>query len=415
MFDATKKAILWDLDETLYSRRDAARRVFPGMFRACLYEGRSDEFLEEAADYMMTQVKRNSMTHEDGFRALLQRYPSDKPFDYADCVAYYYAHMRSYVAPSADAVAIIKKLKAQGVKMAIVTNVVPELLEHQKKKVQTLGIAELFDAIVYSAELGVHKPDRRIFDHAAKLLGVSNAECLFVGDDAQSDVVGALNAGMEVVWLDRWQDDDRFDDNPMVHRVSQLEEYFWDETKFLPLFAALDKLTKDRRSIVAIDGGSASGKTTLSQTLAQRYHCTVFHMDDFFLRPEQRTPQRYAEIGGNVDRERFMEEVLQPLSRGEAVRYRRFDCAAMALGKENGVEPDDLIIVEGAYSMHPELAEYYDFSAFLQIDPQLQRQRILRRNGERAQQFFDRWIPMENTYFEKTDIISRCDISICIE
>lgn len=220
------KAVLWDLDETLYSRREAARRMFPGLFRACLYEGRSDAFIEEAADYMMTQVKRNSMIHEDGFRALLQRYPADKPYVYADCFAYYYAHMRDYVAPDAQTVEILKKLRAQGLKMAIVTNVVPELLEHQKKKVQKLGIADLFDAIVYSAEFGIHKPDRRIFDHAAQLLGVSNEECLFVGDDPDSDVAGALNAGMEVVWLNHWNTDSPLCREPRVHRVSRVEEYF---------------------------------------------------------------------------------------------------------------------------------------------------------------------------------------------
>ena len=225
-FDFSKKAVLWDLDETLYSRRDAARRMFPGMFRACLYEGRSDDFINEAVAYMMTRVKRNSMTHEDAFRELLERYPSDKPYVRSDCIDYYYAHMRNYVAPTAETAAIVRKLRERGLKTAIVTNVIPELLEHQKKKVQALGIADLFDVIVYSAELGIHKPDRRIFDHAAQLLGVSNGECLFVGDDPDSDVVGARAAGMEAVWLDRWQDDDRFDDDPQVHRVSDVTEYF---------------------------------------------------------------------------------------------------------------------------------------------------------------------------------------------
>lgn len=225
-FDFTKKAVLWDLDETLYSRRDAARRLFPGMFRACLYMDRSDEFIEEAADYMMTQVKRNSMTHVDAFRALLARYPADKPYVHAECVDYYYANMRNYVAPAPETIAIIKKLKAMGLKQAIVTNVVPELLEHQKKKVHILGIEDLFDVIVYSAELGIHKPDRGVFDHAAARLGVSNADCLFVGDDPDSDVIGGLNAGMDVVWLDHWQDDDRFDNDPRVHRVKSAGEYF---------------------------------------------------------------------------------------------------------------------------------------------------------------------------------------------
>ncbi len=222
----TQKAVLWDLDDTLYSRRDAARRMFPGMFRTCLYSGRSDAFINEAVDYMMTQVKRNSMTHEDAFRALLERYPSDKPYVHTNCVDYYYSHIRSFAQPFPETVESLKRLKARGVKLAIVTNITPELLEHQRKKVAALGIADLFDAIVYSAELGVHKPDKRIFDHAAALLGAANEECLFVGDDPDSDVVGALNAGMEVVWLDRWQDDDRFVGDPRVHRVSSAEEFF---------------------------------------------------------------------------------------------------------------------------------------------------------------------------------------------
>lgn len=180
-----------------------------------------------------------------------------------------------------------------------------------------------------------------------------------------------------------------------------------------PLYAALDKLPKSRRSIVAIDGGSASGKTTLSQTLQGLYPCTVFHMDDFFLQPQQRTPQRYAQIGGNIDWERFSAEVLAPLRRGEPVNYRRFDCRTMTLGAAQQIVPENLIIVEGAYSMHPELAEYYDLSVFLQITPALQRQRILCRNGpEQAQPFFDKWIPLENAYFQETNITKRCDITL---
>ena len=54
-------------------------------------------------------------------------------------------------------------------------------------------------------------------------------------------------------------------------------------------------------------------------------------MDDFFLRPEQRTPERYAEPGGNVDRERFLAEVLIPLRAGETVQYRRFDCSTFTV------------------------------------------------------------------------------------
>lgn len=224
-FDFSKKAVLWDLDDTLHSRAEAARKMFPGMFRECLYEGRSDAFIDEAADFMMTQRWRHSVTHEGAFRALLARYPSGKPYVQQECRDYYYAHIRDYVAPFPETVEIIKGLRARGIRQAIVTNITPELLEHQKKKVAALGIGPLFDAIIYSAEVGAHKPDRRIFDHAAAVLGVSNADCLFVGDDPDADIAGALNAGMEALWLSR-NDDDRFCGNPRVHRVRSAAEYF---------------------------------------------------------------------------------------------------------------------------------------------------------------------------------------------
>ena len=78
--------------------------------------------------------------------------------------------------------------------------------------------------------------------------------------------------------------------------------------------------------IIAIDGKCTSGKTTLAARLAELYDCNVFHMDDFFLRPAQRTPARFAEGGGNVDYERFHEEVLLPLLSGRGFSYRPFDC-----------------------------------------------------------------------------------------
>lgn len=180
---------------------------------------------------------------------------------------------------------------------------------------------------------------------------------------------------------------------------------------FSQLFDEIDKRLKVGRLIIAIDGGSGSGKTTLAGEIAKKYNCTVFHMDDFFLRAEQRTPERFAEIGGNVDRERFEGEVLSPLVNGETVVYRPFDCSKMALGEEIRTEPTPLTVIEGAYSMHPALSGYYDLSVFLDISPELQRERILKRNREeKAALFFERWIPLENKYFTKTRIKSRCDM-----
>lgn len=187
--------------------------------------------------------------------------------------------------------------------------------------------------------------------------------------------------------------------------------------KILPLLSKIDTvLQKKGQAVIAIEGGSASGKTTLAATLEDLYGCTVFHMDDFFLRPEQRTAARLAEIGGNVDRERFLEEVLHPLSRGENINYQRFDCATQSLLSPTTVAPGTLTVIEGAYSMHSDLAPYYDLSVFLDVTLACQRERILKRNTPAfAKRFFEEWIPLEHAYFTATNIKARCDLSVTVE
>ena len=171
-------------------------------------------------------------------------------------------------------------------------------------------------------------------------------------------------------------------------------------------------LANGQRVILAIDGPCASGKTTLAASLAEHYDCNVFHMDDFFLRPEQRTPQRFAEPGGNVDYERFREEVLTPLAKGEAFSYRPFDCKTFTLSDSVAVIPKQLTVIEGSYSHHPYFGDPYDLKVFLTADPETQRQRILKRPPFLHQRFFRDWIPMENLYFQTFRIREQAELVI---
>ncbi len=181
------------------------------------------------------------------------------------------------------------------------------------------------------------------------------------------------------------------------------------------IISEIDKLLCKDSVIVTIEGGSASGKTTLSSMLQEVYDCNVFHMDDFFLQAYQRTPERLAQVGGNVDRERFYSEVLQSLKSGETVSYRRFDCQTQTLGEPIIAPHKKLTVVEGAYSMHPAFSRYYDLAVFLDIDPAYQRKRILIRNSPNlATRFFNEWIPMENKYFSETKIKEKSDLILYI-
>lgn len=181
---------------------------------------------------------------------------------------------------------------------------------------------------------------------------------------------------------------------------------------FSDIFRRIDSLlAKGKEITVAIDGNSGSGKSTLAHDLSKIYDCNVFHMDDFFLRPEQRTIKRMQEIGGNVDYERFKQEVLDNLKKNQEFQYQIYDCSQGRLTDYIKVSPKRLNIVEGVYSMHPTLRDYYDLKVFLSIDTETQSKRILKRSGKYMhERFLNEWIPLENEYFSKMKIPQICDM-----
>lgn len=165
---------------------------------------------------------------------------------------------------------------------------------------------------------------------------------------------------------------------------------------------------RGKRMVVAIDGRCASGKSTLAAELHRRYSFAVVHMDHFFLRPEQRTPERYAQPGGNVDYERVLSEVLEPLRRGEWPEYRPFDCRTGALAPAVRLKPSQVVVVEGSYSCCPALWSCYDLRVFLTVERGEQLRRLTRREGDYVQVFQERWIPLEEQYFTACRVEERC-------
>lgn len=171
-----------------------------------------------------------------------------------------------------------------------------------------------------------------------------------------------------------------------------------------------DKLKNGGRAVVAIDGCCAAGKTTLADALSLRFCAPVVRMDDFFLRPIQRTAARYSEPGGNIDYERFCDEVLPKLKLGVPFRYRKFDCSKMALCGEVEICASNVVIVDGTYSCHEKFVGAYDLTVFLDIDKDVQRRRIIERDKDKAAAFFDKWIPLERAYFSAQRVAEKCDL-----
>ena len=195
------------------------------------------------------------------------------------------------------------------------------------------------------------------------------------------------------------------------------------QRRFQPAIDAINDLLDDEEYMdeevlmIAIDGRSGSGKTTLAEFLAEKYDANVFHMDDFFLQSHQRTEERLSETGGNIDYERFREEVLIPLWYGDPVVYRPFNCKIMEIDKdkEQVIKPKRINIIEGSYSQHPYFGEPYQLRVFLDIDEESQFENISARTGgdnEIMEKFRNEWIPKEEEYIKANDLEEKADVYI---
>jgi uridine kinase len=187
-------------------------------------------------------------------------------------------------------------------------------------------------------------------------------------------------------------------------------------TEMTEITEKIDQLLTEKPFVtVAIDGMAASGKSTAAEQLRQRYSGAVIHMDDFYVPLPLRTEERYQKPGANVHYERFAEEVLPGLKTGKTFDYRIFSCDTFDYTHWVRVEPNRLYLVEGAYSLHPYFDYAYDLTVFFEITPELQRERIRKRNGEeKLQMFMDRWIPLETAYLEAYRIKEKCDMTVSV-
>lgn len=161
-----------------------------------------------------------------------------------------------------------------------------------------------------------------------------------------------------------------------------------------PLAQAIGAVLREKgRCVAALDGMAAAGKTTAAALLCEAFGGACVHMDDFFLPPALRTPQRLSQPGGNVHYERFAEEVAPALHLGRALCYGVFDCSRMTLAARAACPPRRLSLWRGLTACTPFSAESFTTCApIILFHPKcrgrafwrataLRRFRLLRKNG----------------------------------
>jgi uridine kinase len=169
---------------------------------------------------------------------------------------------------------------------------------------------------------------------------------------------------------------------------------------------------KGKSLLVAIDGRSGVGKSTMAQAIAQEFNGLVIIGDDFFSGgPDSAWDERdiEAKVADCIDWRRLRKEALEPLLAGKPASWHPFNfISGVGLSQEViSCKPAPVIILDGAYSCRPELADLVDCKVLIEVsDDTLRRQRLLAREGKDfMESWHKRWDAAENHYF--TQVVPR--------
>jgi putative hydrolase of the HAD superfamily len=201
------KAVLFDLDDTLFDHRRSARAALTAVHRAFASAADFSEFERHHAHYleeMHLEVLAGRATLDDARRERFRRVfaalgfrldPADV-YRVAETYRQGYARSRQPIDGAAELLAHVRGAAA----IAIVTN---NLVGEQEDKLRVCGLSQYVDALVASEDVGVSKPDPEIFRIALERLGVPADDAVMVGDSFPNDIEGARAAGIRAVWFNR--------------------------------------------------------------------------------------------------------------------------------------------------------------------------------------------------------------------
>jgi HAD superfamily hydrolase (TIGR01549 family) len=203
-------AVFFDLDDTLFDHvgtvRTALRAVrlrAPALRRISLdtlvtrYLALLEELYPQELAGRITAVD----SRQERFRRLLLEAGAEgNRAQAAELSTYYRETYQRARKPTRGAVELLRSYRADGIPVGVISN---NRESEQVDKLEFLGLAPLVDHLVTSEATGYAKPDPRIFREALRRAGVPPAEARMVGDNWESDVLGAASVGLPAVWFHR--------------------------------------------------------------------------------------------------------------------------------------------------------------------------------------------------------------------
>ncbi|MBR2876953.1 MAG: HAD family hydrolase [Clostridia bacterium] len=191
------KAVVFDLDHTLFDRYETLRKIVPH-FRDYfdISDGVTDEFIYENLSWADRQFVHRGW--EEIHTHLIDIGVFNTPPEFNDYTEYLLSWFRKIAVKYEFSEDILNALREKGYKTGIITNGDHET---QTGKLELLGFKNLVDEVIISGDIGIYKPDKRIFENMAQRLSVDINEMMYVGDHPKFDVDGSRRAGCVPVWV----------------------------------------------------------------------------------------------------------------------------------------------------------------------------------------------------------------------
>lgn len=162
------------------------------------WEGLSARFEGDDPRLKRLRALAPAFRREAWFRALAEHGVRDAAL-VEELAAAFIAERRRRHVPFPDAKSVLEELR-RSYRLALVTNGPPDL---QREKLEISRLAPYFELVIISGELGIGKPDPRIFEHTLRELSLSPKEAAMIGNSLERDVVGAKQVGLYAVWVKR--------------------------------------------------------------------------------------------------------------------------------------------------------------------------------------------------------------------
>lgn len=217
------KAVLFDFDETLQDRTLAFEGYMDAMLKR-YFPDIDEKTAEQYKDDMVKTGNGGYVVRVDWYQALLEKWGCADRLSAQELAEHYDTTFGDHNVIFEHTVPLLKELKKRGKLVGVITNGPSYLQNH---KMDESGLREYCDIVVVSGDLGVHKPDKRIFEITAERLGLKCEECVYVGDHPINDIQGALSSGMSAIRMNwGWfKDKDLRSDVPVIDDIIDVLKY----------------------------------------------------------------------------------------------------------------------------------------------------------------------------------------------